>query len=72
MTIKKKKILGIAFWKNNYWESIGKYSISGPIKFESLIKICGNEKTEFILTDKKSDEAFMNNNDSKSSWKFWE
>jgi hypothetical protein len=68
----EKKVFGIAFWKNNSWESIDKYSINEPIRFESLIKIFGNEKTEFILTDKKNDNAFMKNDNIKSWWKFWE
>ncbi len=55
----EKKVFGIAIWKNNSWELITDSTLVEPIKFESLVKICGNEKTEFIMTDKNSDEAFM-------------
>ncbi|WP_424000705.1 hypothetical protein [Maribacter sp. IgM3_T14_3] len=58
---KKSRIYGIAIWKNNSWEMITKSSLETPIRFESLIKIGGNEKTEFIMTDKNADEAFLKN-----------
>jgi len=67
----EKKIYGIAFWKNNEWKSIEEYSKSGSIKFESIIKINGIEKTEFIMNDKKSDEAFIKKENINSWWKFW-
>ena len=68
---KKRRIYAIAVWKNNSWEMITKSSLEAPIKFTSLIKIGGNEKTEFIMTDKNADEAFSKNMESKPWWRFW-
>ncbi|WP_298884681.1 hypothetical protein [uncultured Polaribacter sp.] len=67
----EKKIYGIAFWEDNNWKSIEEYSNSSSIEFESLIKINGVEKTKFKMNDKKTDEAFMENINLKSWWKFW-
>lgn len=68
---KERKIDGIAFWDNDEWKSIEKYSKTDSISFESLIKINGIEKTEFIMKDKKSDEAFLKRKNLNSWWKFW-
>ena len=56
---KKNKIYGIAIWENDNWNSINKSLIKTPFRFESLIKINGIEKVEFIMNDKNSDEALM-------------
>ena len=55
----EKKIFGIAVWRNDSWELIADSSNAEPIKFMSLVKINGIENVEFIMTDKNSDEAYM-------------
>ena len=55
----EKKLFGISIWENGKWQLLTDISVDEPIIFESMIKINGKEKIEFVLNSKEIDEAWI-------------